>query len=359
MLFDRMTDKLKSLTGDGCKLLAISVAAAIAMALMPLAAPAARATDLDPSQVGSAGTGHFVRIGLNKSIVIKLPAEARDVIVGNPAIVDAVVRTKNTAYLFARAVGQTNIFFFDAQGSQIMNIDLEVALDMTALQKLIKRTSPGTRIAVDTINDKVVLGGIAANAQEAKLAQDLAEKFAGGPDLVVNAMKMAGGDQVTLKVRVVEVQRNIIKQLGININNLALNAGNVALNFATRNSISPVLGLAGLTASGSNFDLNANIQAMENDGLLRTLAEPTLTAISGQSAKFLAGGQFPYVTCTFNSNGNCDRTVTYKDFGVKLGFTPMVLSEGRISLKIATEVSELSDVTTGALSTRSARVWWF
>src|SRR5438552_18525553 len=115
---------------------------ALAMALAPLTvaglASPASASDLDYSQTASASDGHFVRIGLNKSVVIRLPEDAKDVIVGDPSIVDAVVRTKNTAYLFARAVGQTNIFFFDVKGRQIMNIDLEVAIDMTALQKLIQ-----------------------------------------------------------------------------------------------------------------------------------------------------------------------------------------------------------------------------
>ena len=120
-----------------------------------------------------------MRIGLNKSIVIKLPGDARDVLVGNPDIVDAVVRTKNTAYLFARAIGQTNIFFFDANGQQILALDLEVAQDMAALQKLIRRTIPGSAITVDTIGENVVLGGSAKTPAEAKLAFDLAAKFAG------------------------------------------------------------------------------------------------------------------------------------------------------------------------------------
>ncbi len=360
MLFDRMTRKLKPLAGDGCKLLAISAAAAITMALMPLVAPPANATDVDATQVGTADAGHFVRIGLHKSIVIRLPAEAKDVIVGDPTIVDAVVRTKNTAYLFARLPGQTNIFFFDAQGRQIMNIDLEVALDMTALQKLIKRTIPGTRITVDTIDEKVVLGGMAANAQEAKIAEDLAAKFVSGPDMVVNAMKISGGDQVMLKVRVVEIKRDILKQLGINIDNLAFDIGNVAFNFATSNPVSASSFFGGLGASSGSFDINASIQAMESDGVLHMLAEPTLTAVSGQSATFHAGGEFDAGNaCTAFSGGSGDSCgPVFKSFGVSLGFTPFVLTEGRISLKIVTEVSDLDPVnstaTSRALVTRNA-----
>src|SRR4029079_18612634 len=136
------------------------------------------AGDIDYSQTSDVGS-RFVRIGLNKSVVIRLPAAARDVLVGNPDIVDAVIRTKNTAYLFARAVGQTNVFFFDANGQQILGLDLEVAQDMAALQNLIRRTIPGSKITVDTINDNIVLAGTAANPAEAKTALDLATKFTG------------------------------------------------------------------------------------------------------------------------------------------------------------------------------------
>jgi pilus assembly protein CpaC len=333
---------------------------ALALAVPALAAAglasSALATDFNYSQPGAGEQGHFVRIGLNKSVVIKLPAEARDVIVGNPAIVDAVVRTKNTAYLFAKATGQTNIFFFDDKGKQIMNIDLEVALDMTALQKLISRTIPNSKITVDTVNGSVVLGGTADNAVDAKLATDLAARFTSDPNLVVDAMKISGGDQVMLKVRVVEIQRDVLKQLGINIDKLAFDVGKFAFDMSTMNPISAAYGKATASFNSGSLDISSSIQAMESDGVLHTLAEPTLTAVSGQVANFHAGGQFPYVSgvsCDNNGN-NCVNTITYKDFGVKLGFTPEVLSEGRISLKINTSVSELSDTTTGALNTRSA-----
>ena len=159
----------------GLLLAGLLTATTLAISLQAVTAPSAQATDLDVS--AEENDGRFVRIGLNKSVVVRLPAEARDVIVGNPDIVDAVVRTKNTAYLFARKIGQTNIFFFDANGQQILNLDLEVALDMTAIRKLIHRSLPGNRITVDTVNTNVVLGGVARNALEAKTAVDLANQF--------------------------------------------------------------------------------------------------------------------------------------------------------------------------------------
>ncbi len=317
------------------------------------------ASDVDTIQGAPESNGHFVRIGLNKSIVIRLPANAHDVIVGDPAIVDAVIRSKNTAYLFARTTGQTNIFFFDDAGQQILNLDLEVAVDTTALQRLLQRSIPGTRITVDTIDKNVILGGTAANISEAKFAEEIATKFSSSG--VVNTIKISGEDQVMLKVRIVEVQRNVLKQFGVDLQAL-LQMGKFAVNLASITqvggvipSITPGAGYKGVYTDGTN-SITGVIRAMESDGLLKTLAEPNLTAISGQPAKFHAGGQLPYETCTF-SNGARDCTVTFKDYGISLGFTPEVLSEGRINLKINTEVSEISSVKVDgfpALDTRSA-----
>ncbi|MBI2718019.1 MAG: type II and III secretion system protein family protein [Rhizobiales bacterium] len=348
-------------------------AIAVALAMTPLAVGAmvqpARAAELDQSRTGVSEQGQSLRLGLNKSAVIRLPANVKDVLVGNPGLVDVVVRTKNTAYLFARAAGQTNVFFLDDKGKQILSLDVEVTLDMGALQKLLDRSIPGSRISVDTIGENVVLNGTAANAVEAKLAEDMAAKFAMSPDKVVNALTIAGGDQVMLKVRVVEVKRDVVKQLGINLDRLAFSAGKFAFNLATSNGIagSPAL-TAGSSFSSGNLNMKASLEALENEGVLRTLAEPTLTAISGQPAMFHAGGEFDAGNACTGSSGSSNNgsgTFTggscgpvFKPFGVTLAFTPVVLSEGRISLKIATSISELdpqnSTSSSRALSTRNA-----
>ncbi|MGE0147079.1 MAG: type II and III secretion system protein family protein [Parvibaculaceae bacterium] len=340
------------------------LAAALMLAPAFIAAPPVLASDYGTSTAGADG-GRLVRIGLNKSIVIKLPGEARDVLVGNPDIVDAVVRTKNTAYLFARAVGQTNIFFFGADGRQILALDLEVSQDMLALQKLIRRASPGSRVTVDTIGENIVLGGTAKTPSEAKLAFDLAAKFAGpdGDKKVVSAINVLGKEQVMLKVRIAEVQRNVLKQFGINTRAL-FSIGKLAFNLQNVNPFSSPLispgtnipvnpgsllpngGYQGGYVNGSDY-ADVLLRAMERDGLLRTLAEPTLTAISGEAANFLAGGEFPIPVAADD-----DRvTIEFKKFGVGLGFTPVVMSEGRISLKITTEVSEISNDVSVALGT--------
>jgi pilus assembly protein CpaC len=327
--------------------------------IAPLLPRAGLATDMAPATALANPThGHNYRIALNKSAVVTLPAEAKDVVVGNTDIVDVVIRNKSTAYLFARKAGSTNIFFFDANGQQIMAMDLEVALDTSALQQLLQRNLPGTHIVVDVIGNNVALGGIAMNPAEAKQAEDLANEYIGAASFflpggkVVNTMKIAGEDQVMLQVKMVEVQRDVLKQWGINFGAL-LKVGAFAFNLAnvnpfSSNLIEPAQGY-GVSASDSNGNSFTSIlRAMESDGMLHTLVEPNLTAISGQSASFKAGGEFPYQTCQLSA-GIATCQVAFKEYGVGLDFTPTVLSAGRINLKVHTSVSELNNQQTGSL----------
>ncbi len=358
------------------------LAAAMTLATgLPLAQQA-HATDLDVATTDNGDEGHFVRLGLNKSAVIRLPADARDVIVGNPAVVDAVVRTKNTAYLFAKTVGQTNIFFFDAQGNQILNLDLEVALDSKAIKKLLNRALPGNRITVDTVNNSIVLGGIASNPLEAKTAMDLASQFIGvasaataasltsgtpgsngsstasSSSPVINTMQVEGEDQVMMKVKVVEIQRDVTKQFGINFTAL-LDAGKFAFNLSSvapfaQSIIGADNGYKGTYQNGNN-KVEGLIRALEEDGLARTMAEPTLTALTGQAAKFHAGGEFKAGETCAASNGIVNCTVSFKEYGISLGFTPTVLSDRRINLKIDTDVSEIGSQVYGGVPTINTR----
>jgi pilus assembly protein CpaC len=352
------TDKAKSMTPFTRKvsamkkglitasLLGISVALS---ALVPLVPPAMAADQLTAAPQ-SYEDGRFVRMGVDKSIVVKLPTNAKDVVVGNPDIVDAVVRNKTTAYLFARKLGQTNVFFFDAAGEKILELNLEVAMDTTAIRKFIDRALPGNSITIDTANNNIVLGGVARNSVEAKTAVDLATQFSSNASTtgaIVNTMTVAGEDQVMLKVKVVEIQRDVLKQFGVDLGAL-LEAGKFAFKIANINPfanslISGTGGYKAAYASGGT-QIEGLIRAMEGDGLVRTLAEPNLTAMTGQQAKFLAGGEFPYELCRLSS-GIRECTISFKNFGVELEFTPTVLTENRINLKIKTDVSELSSIS--------------
>ena len=294
----------------------------------------------------SEATSRFVPLGIGKSVAIDLPADIKDVLVADPKVANAVVRSSRRVYIIGVAVGQTNIFFFDADGRQIAGFDIAVKRDLNGVRSAIKQTIPDANIHVEGIGDGVMLSGNAASPAESQQAYDLAARLVGDGTKVVNGIAIRGRDQVMLKVTVAEVRRDVIKQLGIDFSG-QLNYGTAVVNFNTTNPFSANGGpLSNSFLSGSVPSVTATLRAMEAAGVIRTLAEPSLTAISGETATFVAGGEFPIpngLSCdTTRSPPLCQPQITFKKFGVSLVFTPVVLSEGRISLKVMTEVSDLS-----------------
>ncbi|GAM98413.1 type II/IV secretion system secretin RcpA/CpaC [alpha proteobacterium U9-1i] len=425
---------------SGDRALRGSLAAAIsaAVALSPTGAWAQSEPASAPANVritnGAGGGGSqsaSIVLPFGKSAIIDLPAEARDILVSNPQVADATVRTARRAYVIGRALGQTNIFFFDASGRQIANVEIRVEPDVGPLNEFLSRHSPDSRIHAEAMNASVVLTGTARTAAEADRAYVLALSFlgiaggegaetapAGGPRApgtnepggneprVINMIQVEGSEQVQLRVRVVEMSRTLVRQLGVNLNyedmlnNLVSEddffnvltdngysvngsimgglsaAGGVAETILQPTSIvypasrfnpaldpratsdpanagiggyarDPVTGgeVGGPATARTNQRTDATIEAFERAGLLRVLAEPNLTAISGENARFLAGGEFPVPV----SADDGEISVEFKPFGVGLAFTPVVMSGGRISLKVSTEVSELT--SEGAIST--------
>jgi pilus assembly protein CpaC len=278
----------------------------------------------------------------------------RDVLVSNPKIANAVVRSSRRAYLIGGEIGQTNIYFFDGDGRQIAGFDIAVTRDLNGVRAALRQSFRTADVHVEGVGDGVVLTGIVGSPVESQRVFDLAARLVGAPEKVVNNLTIGGRDQVMLKVTVAEVQRNVIKQLGINLNG---SIGYGTFFPVTDNpfsaSGSPLSNThATLNVNSGRNSFTANLQAMEQAGVIRTLAEPTLTAISGESANFVAGGEFPIpsgYTCSQPSSGAasiCQYGIDFKKFGVSLNFTPVVLSEGRISLKVMTEVSDLSNENT-------------
>jgi pilus assembly protein CpaC len=332
----------------------LSFSALIALTLNPALAPAMASDYRAAVPVAADGqmNARFVSLGIGKSIVIDLPREIKDVLVADPKIANAVVRSSQRAYIIGAAVGQTNIVFFDSAGQQIAAYDIAVKRDLNGVRAALKLSMPNADIQIDGIGDGVVLTGTAATPIEAQQAGDLAARLAGGVDKVVNSIAVRGRDQVMLKVTVAEVQRSIIKQLGIDLS-ASMTYGTSVVKFNNTNPFTannaPLVAGNALTGSfGSTPSVQATLRAMESAGVVRTLAEPNLTAISGESATFISGGEFPIptgVTCqttTTGGIGQCVQTVSFKKFGISLNFTPVVLTEGRISLRVMTEVSEVS-----------------
>lgn len=302
----------------------------------------------------SEATSRFVPLGVGKSVVVDLPRDVRDILVADPKIANAVVRTSRRAYIVGVTVGQTSVFFFDADGRQIAGLDIAVTRDLNGVRAALRQMFPNSDIRIDGVGDGVVLTGTAANPAEAQQAFDVAARLAGSTDKVVNAITVRGRDQVMLRVTVAEVQRDVIKQLGVDLNG-QLGSGVAVLNFATSNPFSAVgQAISNTNATFSYQSASSTLRAMERAGVIRTLAEPNLTAISGESATFLAGGEFPIpagLSCdTTRVPPICQQSIEYKKFGVGLTFTPIVLTEGRISLKVLTEASDISNENAITLS---------
>ncbi|HEX2215414.1 MAG TPA: type II and III secretion system protein family protein [Xanthobacteraceae bacterium] len=359
----------------------VVVCIALIAAAGPFAPPAAMASEPTERYVFKEGSGTGLRslsLGVGKSLVVDLPRDVKEVLVADPEIAKIVIRSTRRAYLIGAKIGQTNAFFFDAEGRQIAGFDLAVTRDLNGIRAALKRVLPHADIRVEGIGqDGVLLSGNVATAQESQIAYSVAvglvkkgatsiSTFSGnaagggsgvttsqgpiGEEGVVNAITIRNRDQVMLKVTVAEVQRDIIKQLGVNLSG-RLNSGSAVLDFNSTNPFSVSGGALSPTNfsptwSGGGNSVTATLVALERAGVVRTLAEPTLTAISGEAANFLAGGEFPVlggVSCDNTTQPpTCTRSVTFKKFGVSLSFVPVVLSEGRISLKVVTEVSELS-----------------
>ena len=332
-----------------------TLAALIVMTLLGRSTPV---TAADPSarivapavQIHGDKAAQFIPLGLSKSIVVDLPGDIKDVLVADPKIANAVIRSPQRAYIIGGAVGQTSVVFFDGDGQQIASYDIAIKRDLNGVRAALRQAMPG--IQIEGVGDSVLLTGSVSSPVEAQQAGEIAARLVGGSEKVVNSIVVRGRDQVMLKVTVAEVRRDVVKQMGVDLS-AQLNVGNTTVNFNNANPFTannaPLVPGNGLgIAAGTMPSVQAVLRAMEKAGVVKTLAEPNLTAISGESATFISGGEFPIPTgasCQTTAGGgigNCVQTVAFKKFGISLNFTPVVLSEGRISLRVMTEVSEVS-----------------
>ncbi|MBA7476865.1 Type 3 secretion system secretin [subsurface metagenome] len=337
---------LRSLMARALSLSAVAALMLNQSTLIPAHAGDYRAA---PAAMEGQGNARFLSLGVGKSVVIDLPRDVKDVLVADPKIANAVIRSAQRAYIIGAAVGQTNIVFFDSAGQQIAAYDIAVKRDLNGVRAALKQIVPNSDIQIDGLGDSLVLSGTAGSPMEAQQAGELAAKLAGGTDKVLNSIVVRGRDQVMLKVTVAEVARSIVKQLGIDLNG-SLNYGSAVVSFNNQNPFTAfgrsLVGSNNITGSfGPGANVTATIKAMESAGVVKTLAEPNLTAISGESATFIAGGEFP-IPAGYSCDPVtrvCTTQIMYKKFGISLNFTPVVLTEGRISLRVMTEVSELSN----------------
>ncbi len=320
---------------------------------------------------GGPGIKRRLNLGLNKALVVDLPADAHDILVADPSMADAVTRTSRRIYLFGKTVGQTNIFVFGANGEEIVSLDVQIERDISGLQDNLRRFLPDSDIKVEIISDNIVLSGTVRTPQDSTQAEKLAKAFLKGGEAttrnitaqgnngdadifaenrqtsqIVNLLTIEGEDQVTLKVTVAEVSRQVMKQLGFNG---SISGSKGALSFSNPSNLGNAIntfGTGSLTGTLGATSIASYMSAMEQAGVMRTLAEPSLTAISGQQAKFYVGGEYRLPAeqeVAFDEDTgrpSVTRTVSSVDYGIELNFKPIVLSAGRISLNIETNVSE-------------------
>jgi len=361
---------------------------------------AARANDPPPSAFITLARGEVksLDIAVGRSVIVNLPENAQEIFVSDPRVANAIVRSERRLYVTMLQAGQTTVFALGRDGRKIAELDIGGRVDVSVgpLLELLKAAIPNNDIHVRAVGGTIILTGTVASAEDAQRAQDIAEGFVEHtPDLadsgsggqgsatsdgqtttnrsvsksgstttttfagggggqgnsrVINSLLIRGLDQVSLRVTISEIRRDVLKQLGVSYSGIGPNATNGFGSGVPSLSVSNPFAVNGILGNSATIGwsmggekLAATLNAFEQEGVSRTLAEPTVTAVSGERAKFLAGGTIPIPTsetCTFGNTG-CLLGFAQQPYGVTLNFTPVVLSQGRIQLRIATEVTDI------------------
>ncbi len=337
------------------------------LGLSVAAAPVATQVLAENIQVVRKGASRELSVPMNRAIVVESETAFAELSIANPQIADFSTLSDRTIYILGKSPGTTTLTLLDANGQLITNVNVSVSPDISEFKHRLRQILPGEKIEVRTANDGIVLSGTVSSTPKMQRALDLAARYA--PDRVSNLMSVTGTQQVMLKVRFAEMQRSVSKSLSASLSIDGLNAAGLGAGVATQGANSNGIGgtlvpgtINGDAAAGATFfGFNAGsaqigilLQALESKGVVRTLAEPNLTALSGQEANFLAGGEYP-IPVAQDAN---TITVEYKPFGVELNFVPRVMDDGIINLELAAAVSSIdttNSFTQGTLSIAAFR----
>lgn len=323
----------------------------LTLSVSAYAMTAPTAVSADNLRIVKSGTSTRLHVPLNRAIVVESDTPFAELSIANPGIADLSSLSDRTIYVLGKSPGTTTLTLFDAAGRLITNVEVQVTPDLSEFKERLRQILPGERIEVRSANDGIVLSGIVSSVQRLQRALELAERYA--PERVSNLMSVGGIQQVMLKVRFAEMQRSVSKSLS---SSLTLGGGigsNVGLKGGSGTLVSDstsTSALAGsLPATNENagailFGFNAGstqvgilLEALEQKGVVRFLAEPNLVALSGQEAKFLAGGEYPVPVAQDNDT----TTVEFKPFGVELSFIPRVVDKDLINLELKAAVSAI------------------
>ncbi len=326
------------------------------------ASPLATVAQAQDVRVLRGGATSNLSVSMSRAVVVESEVPFAELSIANPAIADFSTLSDRTIYVLGKAPGRTTLSLFDGTGQLITNIEVHVSTDISEFKERLRQILPGEQIEVRTANDGIVLSGTVSSAGRLDRALELAERYA--PERVSNLMSVSGKQQVMLKVRFAEMQRNVAKSLSaaLSVSNLtnsgvfgAIQSGNLIANSTppiTLQSSSQAGLFLGLDIGST--ELGILLEAFEQKGIVRTLAEPNLTALSGQQAKFLAGGEFPIPVAQDNDT----TSIEFKPFGVELNFIPRVLDENVINLEMAAAVSSIdtaNSITTNGINVPAFR----
>jgi pilus assembly protein CpaC len=293
-----------------------------------------------------------LNVPMNRAVVVESDEPFAELSIANPGIADISTLSDRSIYVLGKAPGRTTLTLLSADGRLISNVDVHVSPDVAEFKERLRQILPDEPIEVRTANDGVVLSGQVSSTAKLDRALDLAERYA--PERVSNLMTVGGTQQVMLKVRFAEMQRSVSKNLSSSIGIRGSDVVGAVGNFTAGGAIGGLFdkgdfpvdadtrGALGMTFSTGSLEFAVLLEALESKGMVRTLAEPNLTALSGQEAKFLAGGEYPIPV----SSGNEEISIEYKPFGVELNFTPTVVDGDTINLVINAAVSSIDTTVT-------------
>lgn len=309
--------------------------------------------------IAAAEAGTVISVDVDEGQILRLERTAKQVFVANPEIADIQVPQARTILVLGKKPGRTTIIALDDNGGAITRTTVLVTNSLSAIQERLSYDYPRLDISVESTPTSLIVAGKVETPEQAHGVVELVKAYAPDPAKVVDRLSVTSEVQVHLRVHVAEMSRKVVNDFGINWQAVFKSGSNILGTLTgrsdatsvlrrTSNSVTDNTAYAGF--GGNTYSVSAVLDLLGEEGLASVLAEPTLTAISGQTASFLAGGEIPVVT----SSGLNGTTVTYKEYGIRLNFTPTVLSHDRISLSVRPEVSQLTDI--GAVSTGSITI---
>lgn len=312
----------------------------------------APATQAEVLKVMNGSTSSALSVPMNRAVVVEAEGPFAELSIANPGIADISTLSDRTIYVLGKAPGRTTLTLLGADGRLMTNVEVQVTPDVAEFKERLRQVLPGEPIEVRTANDGIVLSGTVTSAAALDRALELAQRYA--PDRVSNLMNVGGTQQVMLKVRFAEMQRSVSKSLssslgfrtdGSTSTGIIGGSGNVtqAGNLLTGNQVTTdAVGALGVTFNAGSMEFAVLLEALESKGMVRTLAEPNLTALSGQEATFLAGGEYPIPVV--DDDGGI--SIEYKPFGVELSFVPRVVDGDIINLSLVAAVSGIDTTVT-------------